>query len=52
MLFNIKTGWAGIVKRSNDEIAVVVSSLHTLKAKGVPFLFTDRHAYLNAAVFV
>lgn len=51
MLYNIKTGWAGIVKRANDEIAIVVSSLHTLKAKGVPFLFTDRHAYLNAALY-
>jgi hypothetical protein len=29
----------------------VVSSLHTLKAKGVPFLFTDRHASLNAALY-
>jgi len=25
--------------------------LHTLKAEGVAFLFTDRHAYLNAALY-
>src|SRR5260221_95639 len=48
---NLTTGWGGIAKRANDEIAIVVSSLHTLKAKGVAFLFTDRHAYLNAALY-
>ena len=29
----------------------MVSSLHHLRAKGVPFVFTDRHAYLQAAQF-
>jgi hypothetical protein len=42
MLFNIKTGYNGIRKRSNDEIVILVSSLPTLAVKGVPFLFTDR----------
>lgn len=51
MLLNIKTGYNGIRKRSNDEIVILVSSLPTLAVKGVPFLFTDRHAYLAAARF-
>ena len=50
MLYNIKTG-RGVPKRSNEEIVIAVSSLHTLKKKNIPFVFTDRHAYLNAAQF-
>jgi hypothetical protein len=51
MLYNIKTGWGGIRQRNNDEIVIMVSSLRRLQAKGVRFLFTDRHAYLAAAQF-
>jgi len=51
MMYNIRTGWGGIVKRTNDEIVIVVSSLRVLQAKSVPFIFSDRHAYLNAALF-
>jgi hypothetical protein len=51
MMYNIKTGWGGIRKRGNDEIVIVVSSLRLLREKAVPFLFTDRHAYLVAAQF-
>lgn len=51
MLYNIKTGWGGIRKRENREIVIVVSSLHNLKDRNVPFLFSDRHAYLAAAQF-
>jgi hypothetical protein len=51
MLLNIKTGWGGIQKRSNDEIVILVSSLRKLKADGVRFIFSDRHAYLEAAEF-
>jgi hypothetical protein len=51
MLLNITTGWGGIKKRPKDEIAIMVASLHDLKKRGVPFLFTDRHAYLAAAQF-
>jgi hypothetical protein len=49
MMYNIKTGWGGIRQRNNDEIVIMVSSLRTLKARNIPFLFTDRHAYLAAA---
>lgn len=51
MLLNIKTGWGGITKRANEEIVILVSSLHFLKNKSISFVFTDRHAYLQAARF-
>jgi|SRR5579859_5261591 len=51
MLYNIKTGYQGIRQRSMSEIAILVGSLHRLVERGVPFVFTDRHAYLQAAVF-
>ncbi len=49
MFYNINTGWQGLRKRSNDEILILVSSLHLLRRQNVPFVFTDRHAYLTAA---
>jgi hypothetical protein len=49
MFLNIKTGWRGITARSNEEIVIFYSSLHKLKADSVPFVFTDRHAYLETA---
>jgi hypothetical protein len=52
MLLNIRTGWGGITKRENDEIVIVVSSLHKLRRDKIPFLFTDRHAYLEAAQYL
>jgi hypothetical protein len=44
MLLNIKTGYNGIRKRPVEEIVIFVSPLPVLRKKGVPFLFTDRHA--------
>ena len=51
MMYNIKTGWGGIRKRDNDEIVIIVSSLRGLHNRNIPFLFTDRHAYLVTAQF-
>lgn len=51
MLYNIKTGWNGIVKRPMSEIVILVSSLVALRDQGVPFLFSDRHASLVQATF-
>ena len=51
MLLNIKTGFNGVRQRQRDEIVVLVSSLPRLHAKGIRFLFTDRHANLAAAQF-
>jgi hypothetical protein len=49
MFYNIKTGWNGITKRSNEEIVICYLSLADLMKHRVQFIFTDRHAYLAAA---
>ena len=51
MLYNIKTGYGGIPRRDNEEIVIFVSSLHRLRELGRPFVFTNRHAYLQAAEY-
>jgi hypothetical protein len=51
MLLNIKTGYHGITQRPNEDIIILVSSLHKLHASGLAFLFTDRHAYPPTAQF-
>lgn len=51
MLNNIRTGWAGMTKRDNEEIVVLVSSLHRVRELGLLFLFTDRHAVVRLARF-
>jgi hypothetical protein len=51
MLLNILTGYNGITQRPKREIVVMVSSLHRLIEQGVSFVFSDRHAYLQAAQF-
>jgi hypothetical protein len=51
MLLNIKTGYQGVTKRPMSEIVILVSSLPALARKGIPFVFTDRHAYLQMASF-
>jgi ssDNA thymidine ADP-ribosyltransferase, DarT len=50
MLYNIKTG-RGVPKQPNEKIVIAVSSLHRLRKQNIPFVFTDRHAYLTAAQF-
>jgi len=49
MLYNIKTGHNGITPRPMSEIVIMVSSLPALAAQNIPFIFTDRHAYLQTA---
>jgi hypothetical protein len=51
MLYNIKTGHNGFPQKPMADIVILVSSLRTLKAKGVAFVFSDRHAYLKTALF-
>lgn len=51
MLLNITTGYGGIRKRDNAEIVLLVSSLPRLTELNIPFLFTDRHAYLSLAQY-
>lgn len=50
MMLNIHTG-RGVVQRNNDEICIMVSSLHKLHELGHSFVFTDRHAYTSLAEF-
>ncbi|MDZ5646119.1 DUF4433 domain-containing protein [Nitrospirillum sp. BR 11828] len=51
MLRNIHTGWGGIRRRPNEEIVILVSSLHQVARQKLPFLFTDSHAYYQWANF-
>ncbi len=51
MMFNINTGYSGIAKRPNRDIVILVSSLHRLARDEIPFVFSDRHAYLKIAQF-
>lgn len=51
MMLNIKTGYGGIRKRDNEEIIILVSSLHRAREVGLRFLFTDRHAYVPLAKY-
>jgi len=44
MMFNIKTGY-NVKQVPNEEIVIFVSSLPHIAAQGIPFAFTDQHAY-------
>jgi hypothetical protein len=50
MLLNIKTGFT-VAQLPMSEIVVLVSSLPRLAERGIPFVFSDRHAYLATATF-
>jgi len=49
MLLNIKTGYNGVPKVRNEEIAIIVSSLRKVAAMSIEFVFCDQHAYLLTA---
>lgn len=44
MMKNIHSGWS-VQRRNNDEIVILVSSLHRVAELGLPFVFTNAHAY-------
>ncbi len=44
MMKNIHSGWGGIQKRHNEDIVILVSSMHNIIKSGLPFVFTDSHA--------
>lgn len=46
MMYNIKTGYNGVIKRANEEIVILVSSIFRLAELRIPFVFFDGHAYL------
>ena len=52
MLLNIKSGRNGVPQRPNEDIVILVSSLHKIKEQGLRFLFTDGHAYLASSNFL
>jgi len=51
MLKNIHSGRGGVKRRGNDEIVILVSSIHKVKNAGLDFMFTDSHAYYRWANF-
>jgi len=51
MMLNIKTGYGGITKRNNRDIVIFVSSIHRIAELGLPFVFTNQHAYTVDAEF-
>lgn len=51
MMYNIHTGRGEVTRRSNDEICILVSSLHRVARIEIPFVFSDRHAYTAMAKF-
>lgn len=51
MLYNIQTGYAGVPRRDGSKIVILVSSLRTVTEARIPFVFSDRHAYLKMARF-
>ena len=44
MMKNIHSGWS-VQQRSNDEIVILVSSLYRVGQMGLPFVYTNAHAY-------
>lgn len=51
MLYNLKTGYGGVPKQRNEDIAILITSLHRVAERGIGFVFTDRHAYVQTASF-
>ncbi len=45
MMYNIKTGYGGITRRDNRDIVMLVSSVRRLRELGLPFIYTNQHAY-------
>jgi hypothetical protein len=44
MMLNIHTGY-NVPQVPNEEIVILVSSLRRMAEMGIPFVFTDQHAY-------
>lgn len=51
MMYNIYTGRGGVPKRLNQDICILVSSVHRIREVGLEFVFTDRHAYTAMAQY-
>lgn len=51
MMCNITTGFNGVIKRPNREIAIIVSKVYRLADYEIPFVFTNGHARLKETEF-
>lgn len=51
MMYNIYTGRGGVAQRANQDICILVSSVHRIREVGLGFVFTDRHAYTAMAQY-
>ena len=51
MLYNIRTGWNNVTRRPSRDLVFLVSSLRSLARQGVRFVFSDRHAFMQIAMF-
>ena len=51
MMYNIKTGYGGIRQFPNSKIVIMASSLRGHAERNVTTVFSDRHAYLQTALF-
>lgn len=45
MMYNIYTGRGGVRQVLNTDIVILVGSMHKVAELGLPFVYTDRHAY-------
>jgi len=45
MMYNIYTGRGGVKSVANSDIVILVSDMHKIAELGLPYVFTDRHAY-------
>lgn len=51
MMYNIYTGRGGVRQVANADIVILVSSLYKVAKLGLPFVFTDRHAYTATVTY-
>ena len=51
MFLNLISGYGGLTKFANEEIVILVSSLHQIHDLGLDYVFTDAHAYFNCSNF-
>ena len=51
MLYNIRTGWNDMTRRTPQELVFFVVSLRSLAAHEISFVFSDRHAIMSLAIF-
>lgn len=51
MLYNLRTAWNNMTRRTPSELVFFIASLRSLAASRVPFVFSDRHAFMRLAQF-